>query len=334
MSSIFFLHHAILLGIYVILALSLNLINGYCGLFSLGHAGFMAVGAYSSAVCVNVLNHAFPEILNSAPLLFLGISLLIGFAMASCMGLLIGLPCMRLKGDYLAIATLAFGEIIHQIIINSQFLGGTKGYEIQAILVVKQSRTQCTNILGMDISNKLLYHEFFVVLVALGVLFTFFLIQNLMHSAHGRSIHSIREDELAANLLGIHTVKYKLLTFFLGSGLAGFAGALYAQFMRLIGPTDFDLMKTVTLLLMVVLGGMRNQYGIILATFILYSIPEILRADLLSSWITHLGFPPFFTTPVVHFSKILSSGFQIVYALLLIGLMLWRPQGIFGKRKY
>ncbi len=332
MFSVFFLHHAVLLGIYIILTLSLNLINGYCGLFSLGHAGFMAIGAYTSAVFVNVLSHAFPEILSFAPIFFLFLSLLAGFAMTSFMGLLIGLPCMRLKGDYLAIATLAFGEIIHQIIINSQTLGGTKGYEIQPILVVQQSR-QLMHIFGMDIPKKLFYQEFFLATTIVGVLGTFFLIRRLMSSAHGRAIHSIREDERAADLLGIHTVKYKLLVFFLGSGLAGFAGALYAQFMRLIGPADFDLMKTVTLLLMVVLGGMGNQGGIILATFILYAIPEILRADLLSFWITNMGFDPSLTMPIVHFSRILSSGFQIVYALLLIILMICRPQGIFGKKR-
>jgi branched-chain amino acid transport system permease protein len=239
---------------------------------------------------------------------------------------------MRLKGDYLAIATLAFGEIIHQILINAQTLGGTQGYEIQPILVVQQSR-QLIHIFGMDIPKKLFYHEFFLATTIVGVLGTFFLIRRLMSSAHGRAIHSIREDERAADLLGIHTVKYKLLVFFLGSGLAGFAGALYAQFMRLIGPADFDLMKTVTLLLMVVLGGMGNQGGIILATFILYAIPEILRADLLSFWITNMGFDPSLTMPIVHFSRILSSGFQIVYALLLIILMICRPQGIFGKKR-
>ncbi len=267
-------------GIFAILSMSLNLINGYCGQFSLGHAGFWAVGAYSSAAFSIFFPIAIPNVL-----LFLT-SCIIAFICSSIAGLIIGVPCLRLRGDYLAIATLGFGEIIRIIIMNMDIVGGPRGLT--------------------DIPK--LTNPFWILFFT--ILTIIFMI-NLINSTHGRAIISIREDELAAESIGISTFKYKTFAFVVGAGFAGIAGALFAHITQFISPTNFTFMWSVIILLMIILGGMGSTSGAIIGAIILTLMPEILR---------FLG-------------ETISQWRMVVYSMLLIILMLIKPTGILGQKE-
>lgn len=267
-------------GVFIILALGLNLINGVCGQFSLGHAGFWAVGAYSSAAFSVYMHLPFSDGLN----LFL--SCLVGMSASALAGLLIGVPCLRLKGDYLAIATLGFGEIIRILIINMDSVGGPRGF----INIPKWS--------------NLLW-------IYLWVAVTLLFLANLIRSGHGQAMASVREDETAAESLGINTFKYKTLAFVIGSACAGLAGPLFAHSQQFIHPNNFTFMWSVIILLMVILGGLGSFTGSIVGAIILTLLPELLR----------------FLGPTI------SEWRMVIYSLLLITLMLWRPTGIFGKHE-
>ena len=274
------LYLILLSGIYMILAMSLNLINGKCGQFSLGHAGFWAVGAYTGA--------AF-TVFGQLPLpgfILLPLSCLVAFISAALAGLIIGIPCLRLRGDYLAIATLGFGEIIRIIVINTNVIGGPRGF---------------TNIPKL---TNLFW-------VYLWVVITLVVLTNLMRGTHGRAIISIREDEIAAESMGIHTFKYKTLAFVLGAGLAGVAGTLFAHAQQFISPQNFVFMWSAYILLMVILGGLGSFTGSIVGAVIFLLLGESLR---------------FMGETVAQYRL-------IIYALLLILLMLLRPMGIFGKHE-
>ena len=202
------LHLILLCGIYMILAMSLNLINGKCGQFSLGHAGFWAVGAYTGAAFTVFIPWPLPGFA------LLLLSCVVAFGASALAGLIIGIPCLRLRGDYLAIATLGFGEIIRIILINMDVVGGPRGF---------------TDI--PKLSN--------LFWVYLWVLITIVIFSNLMRGTHGRAIISIREDEIAAESMGIYTFKYKTFAFVLGAGLAGVAGTLFAHAQQFISPQNF-----------------------------------------------------------------------------------------------
>lgn len=271
---------ALLSGVFIILAVSLNLINGICGQFSLGHAGFWAVGAYSAAA---YSVYFAPPILDSLNLL---IACGIGFITASLAGLLIGIPCLRLRGDYLAIATLGFGEIIRIFIMNMDSIGGPRGFT------------------GIPKWSNLFW-------VYLWVVITIVFVVNLMRGTHGRAIISIREDEIAADSMGIYTFKYKTIAFAIGAGFAGVAGALFAHDSQFLHPNGFTFMWSVIILLMIILGGLGSVTGSVIGAIILTILPELLRffGDTVSEWR------------------------MVIYSLLLIILMLWRPGGIFGKHE-
>ncbi|WP_127716112.1 branched-chain amino acid ABC transporter permease [Halobacteriovorax sp. HLS] len=275
------LHLVILSGIYIILAVSLNLINGICGQFSLGHAGFWAIGAYAGAAYGVYGALPIPDALN------LLISCAIGFSAAALAGILIGVPCLRLRGDYLAIATLGFGEIIRIIIMNTDAIGGPRGF---------------TDIPRW--SN--------VYWIYLFVFLTILVITNIMRGTHGRAIISIREDEIAADSMGIYTFKYKTLAFVIGAGFAGIAGSLYAHYTQFLHPNGFTFMWSVIILLMIILGGLGSITGAVVGAIILTVLPELLRfmGDTVSQWR------------------------MVIYSLLLILLMLLRPEGIFGKHEF
>jgi branched-chain amino acid transport system permease protein len=255
--------------INVILAVSLNLINGFTGQLSLGHAGFMAIGAYVSAI--TTMNFHLP--------LALGVVLASGAAAAA--GFIIGVPTLRLKGDYLAIATLGFGEIIRVILQNIEYVGGPAGMSV----------------------NKLTSWPW----LFLGVVFTVLVIGNLIHSSYGRAIISVREDEVAAELMGVNTTKYKILGFVVGAAFAGLAGALYAHYFYIIKPSTFNFLKSFDILVMVVLGGLGSTSGAILAAVFI----TILNAFLQSYPATRM----------------------IFYALVLIVVMLYKPQGLLGNKE-
>ncbi|MGD0086373.1 MAG: branched-chain amino acid ABC transporter permease [Verrucomicrobiota bacterium] len=267
------------IGINIILAVSLNLINGYTGQFSLGHAGFMAVGAYTAAVITNQFGdlNAF-----AAGALFLG-ALLAGGLLAAVTGLLVGLPTLRLRGDYLAIVTLGFGEIIRVVFQNMEKVGAARGYSVMH---------------G--------YTSFFWTFSMAAV--TIYVVTALVHSTYGRGFIAVRDDEVAAEAMGINTTKYKVTAFVVGAFFAGIAGGLYAHSKQFITPGGFNFMESIAIVVMVILGGMGNTPGVILAAVLLTVLPEILR-------------------PVAQYR-------MIIYSLLLIVLMLTRPQGLFTwKRK-
>jgi len=245
--------------INAILAVSLNLVNGLSGQFSLGQAGFMAVGAYTSA-SVNVFLlaslHGNPVGDQTALIL----SLVAAAITSGFVGYLVGLPTLRLRGDYLAIVTLGFGEIIRVVILNIQAVGGARGF------------------IGIPNSST----PFLVVLIlALCVLLT----HRFVLSSHGRALLSIRENEIASEAMGVDTTTYKVWAFVVSSAVAGVAGGLFAHYLSYINPSSFDFMKSVEIVIMVVLGGMGSVSGAILAAFILTFLPEALRP--LQDW-THV----------------------------------------------
>ena len=257
----------ILIGINVIMSVSLNLINGYTGQFSLGHAGFMAVGAYVGVVCTT--NFGMPLI----------VALLAGAASAGLLGFMIGLPTLRLRGDYLAIATLGLGEIIRIVIMNIEYVGGAAGFK------------------GIKHLTDFTW-VFFI------MLFTLFFVKNFVNSAHGRACIAIRENEIAAEAMGVNTTKYKVMAFTIGAAFAGIAGCLFGHQFYLINPNSFTFLASFNYLIMVVLGGMGSITGSIAGAFVVTFISAALAA-----W-------PEFR--------------MIIYALALILLMFYRPQGLFG----
>ncbi|MDF2563869.1 MAG: ABC-type transporter, integral rane subunit [Massilibacillus sp.] len=258
----------ILIAINIIMSVSLNLINGYTGQFSLGHAGFMAVGAYVSAI-ITVKFH-LPFLL----------AIIVGALGSGLLGFLIGLPTLRLNGDYLAIATLGLGEIIRIVILNIPYVGGASGF------------------MGIPRYTNFTW-AFFV------CLFTLFFIKNLVNSSHGRACISIRENEIAAEAMGIDTTRYKVIAFTIGAAFAGVAGALFAHYFYIAHPASFTFMMSFNYLTMVVMGGLGSITGSIAGAVILTFVSAAL-----ASW---------------------PEWRMIVYSIVLILLMLYRPQGLFGN---
>ncbi len=276
-------------GINVILAVSLNLVNGYTGQFSLGHAGFMSVGAYLTAAVTVFLG---PRLLgeDGGTAFFQGAiflaALIAGGCGAALAGLAVGIPSLRLKGDYLALVTLGFGEIIRVIFQNFEPLGGALGLN------------------GIPAYSTIFWVLAFVALAV-------FVVTSLVNSTYGRGFLATHDDEIASEAVGLNTTRYKIVAFVIGAFFAGTAGGLYGHFKMTITPTGFDFTKSIEIVVMVILGGMGNTLGVILAAILLTLLPEILR-------------------PVAEYR-------MIIYSLMLIILMLARPQGLFnfklGKAK-
>ena len=270
------------IGINVILAVSLNLVNGYTGQFSLGHAGFMSVGAYLSAAVTVFLG---PKLLgldggNAFQQNGLFLLALIGGGLAAAFaGLLVGVPSLRLKGDYLALVTLGFGEIIRVVFQNFEPLGGALGLN------------------GIPAYTSIFW---VIAFVAVAV----FVVTCLINSTYGRGFLATHDDEIASEAVGLNTTRYKIVAFVIGAFFAGTAGGLYGHFKMTITPTGFDFTKSIEIVVMVILGGMGNTLGVILAAILLTLLPEVLR-------------------PVAEYR-------MIIYSLMLIALMLARPQGLFN----
>ena len=260
-----------LMGINIILAVSLNLINGVTGQFSLGHAGFMGVGAYTSVVLTTYMH---------LPLI---IGLVGGGIMAGLFGLLVGIPSLRLKGDYLAIATLGFQQIITVILNNVGYLGGASGIS--------------------DIPTLSNWTWIFVVMI-LSVIF----IRNFVFSTYGRNCMAIREDEVAAEAMGINTTKYKVMAFTIGAIFAGIAGVLYAHTFTFIQPSSFNFFKTFDILTMIVLGGLGSITGSIIAAVFLTLVYAVFQT--LGAWR------------------------MVIYSIILIVVMIFRPQGLMGTKEF
>lgn len=265
----------IYIGINVILASSLNLVNGFTGQFSLGHAGFMAIGAYSASVITSELG-ASAGITGS--FIFL-LALLSGGLIASFFGLLVGIPSLRLKGDYLAIVTLGFGEIIRVIIQNIDYLGGARGFT--------------------GIAKKT---DFFWVFTVVAILM--YVLSNLIRSTYGKGFLAVRDDEVAAEAMGINTTRYKVVAFVTGAFFAGIAGGLYAHFVTYVNPSQFSFVKSIEIVVMVIIGGMGHNVGVFISAVLLTVLPEALR-------------------PIAEYR-------MVIYSLALVVIMIARPQGLFG----
>ena len=270
------------IGINVILAVSLNLVNGYTGQFSLGHAGFMSVGAYLSAGITVLLG---PKLFGDdggtafqQGALFFG-ALIVGGLGSAFAGLAVGIPSLRLKGDYLALVTLGFGEIIRVIFQNVDALGGALG-----------------------LNGIPPYTSVFWVFAWVAV--TVFTVACLVNSTYGRGFLAVHDDEIAAEAVGLNTTRYKIAAFVIGAFFAGIAGGLYGHFKLTITPNGFDFTKSIEIVVMVILGGMGNTTGVILAAILLTLMPEVLRS--------------------------FNDYRMIVYSFLLIVLMIMRPKGLFN----
>ncbi len=286
----YLLHILVIAGIYTILTLSLNLVVGYTGLASLGHIAFACIGAYTSSLLA----------------LSLGISpwigLIVGAFLASILGVIIGYPSLRLKGDYLALATLGLGIIVYSIAKN--WVSLTRG-------PMGLPGIPRFSLFGWEISATWSY----LVLVFVFVFITYFAIKNITNSPFGRILKGVREDEISVMAMGKNVNKYKLIVFVVGAFFAGIAGSLYAHYITFIDPSSFTVMESIVVLLMVVFGGMASLRGSFAGAAILVIFPELLR---------FLGMPSSVAAPLR----------QMIYGLLLIVLMIRRPQGLLGKYKF
>ncbi len=286
----YFLHILVMTGIYIILTLSLNLVVGYTGLGALGHAAFFAVGAYTSSLLA--LNYGVSP--------WLG--LIAGAAFAALVGAVIAYPSLRLKGDYLALATFGSGVIVYSIAKNwvsltrgPMGLPGIPGFSV----------------FGLNFSETWSY----LFLVAFFVFLTYLTLNRVTNSPFGLILRGIREDEIATRAMGKDVHRHKILVFVIGAFFAGIAGSLYAHYITFIDPSSFTVMESITILLMVIFGGMGNLHGSFVGAAILVIFPELLR---------FLGIPSAFAAPMR----------QMIYGLLLIMLMLKHPQGIMGKYRF
>jgi branched-chain amino acid transport system permease protein len=280
----------LLAGINVILAVGLNLINGTTGQFSIGHAGFMAVGAYAAAFSGVHLAPFVHSALGEGALangVIFNLALLVGGVFAAFAGLLVGAPSLRLKGDYLAVVTLGFGEIIRILFNNATFLGAATGY------------------FGDDPSGLPAYTTFFWVYAwALGIVVAF---ANLTFSQTGRSLGAIREDEVAAEAMATPTTRLKVLAFTLSAAAAGVAGGLFAHMQAGVRPEDFRFEKSIDMIVMIIIGGLGSISGAVLGGIFVAVTLELMRD--------------------------LQEYRLVLYALLLISIMLLRPQGLLGTRE-
>ncbi len=318
-SSQYFVYLASLVGVNVVLAVSLNIINGMTGQFSIGHAGFMAVGAYVSGTTSLLLKDDQLGFLGpvASDQLFFVSSLLIGGVSAGLFGFLVGLPSLRLRGDYLAIVTLGFGEILRVIIQNSD--GISKGFDgIPGLSLIGSFIGQFGGALG--VSGVPQHSSFFM--VWFWVFVVVLLAKRLASSSHGRSLKAIREDEVAAEAMGVDTTSYKVRAFVVSSFFAGIAGGLFAHFVPIINPGSFTFVKSMEVVVMIVAGGLGSTTGAIVAAVILTLLPEGLRTLFLQ-----LGGGD---------ASLAQKVDQIrmpIYGALLVVIMLTRSQGIFGTHE-
>lgn len=272
----------VLIGINIIAASSLNLVTGYMGQLALGHAGFMAIGAYSSALFMRFMK-GLGMTGGGLTTFWMIIALIIGGLIAALFGFIIGGPALRLKGDYLGIVTLGFGEIIRIAIYNLDFTGGAKGFRKYPG--------------SLDV-----HMMFWLVVIVVGILYL------LIRSRHGRAILAIREDEIAAEAVGIPTTKYKVFGFTVSAFFAGIAGGTLAFYQMMIDPKKFTFMYSVEIFIIVVLGGMGSLTGTIIAAIILGILNDFLH--------------------------VIDDWRLVIYSVLLIIMMIFRPKGLLGSKEF
>lgn len=286
------------IGINVILSTSLNLVNGYMGEFSVGHAGFMAVGAYITSV-LNIMlftnSSVFgPPLLSpSSALILFPATLFAGGIGAALAGLLVAVPSFRTRGDYLAIITLAVNYIVKSSIENMQVIGGARGFMGMSNVINSMREV-------VDLPWTLIW-----VFISVGA--TVWVLQKFVSSTYGKGIIAVRDDEIAAEIMSVNTQRMKVVAFMLSSGLAGVAGGLFAHVLGYINPGTFTIMKSTEVLVMVYLGGMGSLSGSVLSAIGLTIVLEAFRPFQVYKW--------------------------VIVPLLLILLMLFRPEGIMGQRE-
>ena len=268
--------------IYVVAALGLNMTAGFLGQLPLGHAGFMAIGGYTAALISK--NISLPAIgpIESADVTFF-VATIIGGLVACMFGVVIGLPALRLHGDYLAIITLGFGEIIRVVIQNLSFTGGAMGLS------------------GIPKRMSFTFGYIWVVI-------TVFVIYTLVNSKQGRAIMAVREDEIAADFSGVNTTYFKIFAFAVAAFFAGVSGSLLAHHMGYLAPGNFDYNESIEILVMVVLGGLGSLVGTVISATVLTILPEVLQS--FSEWR------------------------MIIYALLLVIVMIFKPSGLLGGYEF
>ncbi len=277
-----------LAGINITLAVSLNLINGFTGQFSIGHAGFMAIGAYTSAYVTVTFGERLRGALEILPpfgrdSVVLLTALSIGALLASIAGFFVGVPSLRLRGDYLAIVTLGFGEIIRVFILNIDAVGGARGYS----------------------GIPKLANFFWIYLFAAG---TILVVYRVVHSSFGRTLVAIREDEIAAEAMGVHTTRAKVISFVVSSAMAGVAGGLFAHYLMYVHTNSFTFLRSFEIIIMIVIGGLGSISGSVLGAVLFISLTEGLRE--------------------------FAQYRMVLFSLLLIVIMIVRPQGILGHREF
>jgi len=361
----------IIIGINIILATSLNLITGFTGQFSLGHAGFMAVGGYFSIAISTYFAKFFRSAFGEGffgDSITLVIVLILGGIAAALVGLIVGIPSLRLKGDYLAIITLGFSEIIRVVIQGLDVVGGSQGFSVVYIYENGTKSLQSIdslsnipfNVYQVPKLTNFFWTFFFAIL-------TVYLIYNLVSSIYGKGFIAVKDDEVAAKAMGINTTKYKIIAFVAGAFFAGIAGGLLGHHTQTLIPEDFNFMRSVEIVVMVILGGMGSIWGVVLAAVILSILPELLR-DPEISIIIIFSIPYIFSLFKIYKTYFLKKNYlktifysvistiifvftlvllmpqmisnipnistlrMIIYALLLIILMLNRPEGLFVKK--
>jgi branched-chain amino acid transport system permease protein len=277
-----------LAGINITLAVSLNLINGFTGQFSIGHAGFMAIGAYASAFFTVTFGERLRAVFSFLPTfaadgVVLLTALSIGAVLAAGAGFLVGMPSLRLRGDYLAIVTLGFGEIICVVILNIDAVGGARGYS------------------GIP---KLANFFWIYLFAALTIL----VVYRIVHSSFGRTLVAIREDEIAAEAMGVHTTRAKVISFVVSSAMAGVAGGLFAHYLMYVNTRSFTFLRSFEIIIMIVIGGLGSISGSVLGAVLFIFLTEGLRE--------------------------FAQYRMVLFSLLLIILMIVRPQGILGHKEF
>jgi len=305
-------------GVYVLMAIGLNVVVGLAGLLDLGYAAFFAIGAYT---------YAFGASDFSGIHVPFWIMLPIGASVAFVFGVLLGAPTLRLRGDYLAIVTLGFGEIVPVVFLNSDtYTHGTNGITALA----QPSLYGLFGIAGFGFTNPWPYWGTILMLIAIALV----LLYRVQDSRIGRAWVALREDELAAASMGINTVTTKLLAFAIGASTAGLAGVFFASKLSLVNPDLFGFTVSFTALSMVVLGGMGNMWGVAIGAFIIYEL-QTQGLKQLNNFIETLGLPSFTLGPLhVDLSQLNFLNYQyLLYGLALVGMMLLRPEGLFPSRR-
>lgn len=313
--------------LYVLLALGLNIVVGYAGLLDLGYVAFFALGAYMFALLASPhLTETFPAIAAIFPNgLHTSFWIVVPLAalVAGAFGVILGAPTLKLRGDYLAIVTLGFGEIIRVFLNNLDhpvnITNGPKGInEIDSVKIFGLDLGKTLNVGGYDISSVTLYYFLFLILVIFAIIIS----HRLQLSRIGRAWMAIREDEIAAKAMGINTRNLKLLAFGMGATFGGVSGAMFASFQHFVSPESFGLMESIMIVAMVVLGGMGHLPGVVLGAVLLAALPEVLR---------------YVASPL----QALSGGRidasilrQLLIALAMIVVMMWRPRGLWPSPEH